>query len=264
MIILAQKKQGSFPFRIVKAIVRLFYPKTELIGKELLPDEPVVIVGNHAQLHGPLVGELYFPDNCYIWCASQMMKLRDVPKYAYKDFWSYKPAYIRWLFKIVSYIIAPISVFLFNNARTVPVYHDARIISTIRKSMKLLDEGCSIIIFPEHDQEYNGLLYDFQDRFIDLARFYYKKSGKNLSFVPMYIAPTLKKTYFSEPITFDPSNDIAAERERIKHYLMDSITSLAVSLPEHTVTPYRNISKKHYITNKCVDTKEENNEKAGS
>ena len=99
---------------------------------ENLPDEPCAIIGNHTQLHGPIACELYFPDNYYTWCAGQMMKLKEVPEYAYTDFWSQKPKIIRPLFKLVSYIIPPLSVLIFNNARTIAVYRDNRILSTFR------------------------------------------------------------------------------------------------------------------------------------
>ena len=58
--------------------------------------------------------------------------------------------------------------------------------------MKRLQEGNRIVIFPEHDVKYNQILYDFQDRFIDVAKLYYRKTGKQLCFVPLYIAPKLK------------------------------------------------------------------------
>ena len=216
---------------------------------EKLPDEPVVIVGNHTQMHGPIVCELYFPDNCYTWCAGQMMKLKEVPEYAYTDFWSQKPKYIRPLFKIVSYIIPPLSVLVFNNARTIAVYKDNRILSTFRESIAKLQNGNSVVIFPEHDKKYNNIIYDFQEGFVDVARLYYKRTGKELSFVPLYIAPKLKKMYLGKPIKFSADTPIAEERRCICDYLMQEITDIAGSLPEHTVIPYRNIPKKYYPTN---------------
>lgn len=242
-------KKTSLLYRIIRWFVLLFYPKTEIVGADKLPKEPVVVVGNHSQMNGPIVGELYFPGKHYIWCAGQMMHLKEVPAYAFEDFWSFKPRWIQWLFRLLSYLIAPLSVCIFNNAHTVPVYHDTRIITTFRESIRLLQEGNSMVIFPEHNQKYNNIIYDFQDKFIDLARFYYKKTGQELSFVPMYLAPKLRKTYLGEPIRFNAGAPIAQERERICRCLMEQISALAASLPEHTVIPYRNIRKKDYPKN---------------
>ena len=173
--------------------MRLVYQKTEIIGLENLPDEPCVIVGNHSQIHGPIACELYLPENYYTWCASQMMKLKEVPAYAYKDFWSGKPKPLRPLFKLISYIIAPLCVLLFNNARTIAVYKDNRVLKTFKESITKLENKNNIVIFPEYDKIYNNIIYDFQEGFVDLAKLYYKRTGKELSFVPLYLAPKLKK-----------------------------------------------------------------------
>ncbi len=227
---------------------------------ENLPDEPVIIVGNHTQIHGPIACELYFPENYYTWCAGQMMKLEEVSEYAYTDFWSQKPKLIRPLFKIVSFLIAPLSVLIFNNARTIAVYKDNRILRTFKESITKLQDGNRVIIFPEHDKKYNNIIYDFQDGFVDVARLYYKRTGKEISFVPLYIAPKLKNMHLGKPIKFSAKTPIAEERRRICDYLMNEITDIAYGLPEHIVIPYRNIPKKYYPKN----IKEKKNEKTPS
>ena len=243
------EKKTSAIFRSIKWCVKMFYPKTQAEGAEDLPDEPVIIVGNHCQMHGPIVGELYVPGEPYIWCAGEMMHLKDVPEYAFRDFWSQKPGWTHPGYKLLSYIIAPLSVCVFNNARTIGVYHDARILSTFKNTIKKLHEGKSVVIFPEHDVKHDHIIYDFQDKFIDIAKLYHKKTGKELSFVPMYIAPKLKKICLGKPVRFCADAPMDAERRRICTYLMDEITAIAEALPEHTVVPYRNIPKKDYPSN---------------
>lgn len=243
------EKKTSLLYRILKFFVLLFYPKMEVDGLENLPDGPAVVVGNHTQLHGPMAAELYFPGKHYIWCAGQMMHLKEVPGYAFEDFWSFKPRFCRWYYKLASYLIAPLSVCIFNNAHTIPVYRDNRLISTFRATISRLQEGAKVIIFPEHNKKYNNILYEFEDKFIYTARFYYKKTGRELSFVPMYIAPKLRKMILGKPIPFHADRPIEAERRRIREALMGEITRLACNLPVHTVTPYRNIPKKDYPKN---------------
>lgn len=243
------EKKVSPLFKVVKALVRLLYPKIEVVGTENLPDEAAMIVGNHTQLHGPIACELYFPGNRYTWCAGQMMELKEVPEYAFQDFWSQKPKRSRWFYKIASYIVAPLSVLVFNNANTIAVYHDKRVLGTFRETVKKLQSGASVVVFPEHDVPYNHILCEFQDRFIDIARLYYKKTGKELDFVPLYIAPNLKKMVLGKPIRFCAANSHDEERRRICTYLMDEITALACALPEHRVVPYRNVPKKEYPSN---------------
>lgn len=218
-------------------------------GLENWPSEPCILVGNHCQMNGPIVAELYIPGKRSIWCAGQMMHLKDVPAYAYQDFWSGKPRGTRWLYHILSYLIAPLSVCVFNRAHTIGVYRDARIASTFKKTVAALEDGANVVIFPEHLTPHNHIVYDFQDKFIDVARLYYKRTGKALAFVPMYIAPRLRKAVFGQPVYFDPETPKAQERTRVAEALMDRITALAESLPPHTVVPYANIPKKSYPKN---------------
>lgn len=242
-------KKTTLLYRILRALVRLCYPAVRVEGLENLPDGPCIIVGNHSQMHGPIGCELYFPGPHYIWCAGEMMHLRDVPAYAYRDFWSAKPKAVRWLYKLASYLIAPLSVCIFNNAHCIPVYHDSRIMSTFRETMEKLQQGQRVIIFPEHDPPHNHILYEFQDRFIDVAKMYHHRTGKEIRFVPLYIAPARRTMYLGRPISFHADVPIREERRRICQELMAEITDMACRLPRHTVVPYRNIPKRDYPTN---------------
>ncbi len=244
-----EDKKTNWLYRIIRWLVWLFSPKYTIEGKENLPEEPCVIVGNHCHMYGPIAGELYTPGKHYVWCIGEMMHKEEVAAYAFQDFWSGKPKWTHWFFRLLSHLITPLSVLVFNNAHTIAVYHDTRLISTYRDSIQKLQEGSSIVIFPEHYTEHNNIVHDFQDKFIDLARFYYKKTGKALSFVPMYLAPRLKTIYYGSPITFRSEVPIADERRRICNALMDGITEMAVALPEHVVIPYPNVAKKYYLKN---------------
>ena len=254
-----KKRKDLWAYRIIKWFVRLLYPAMAVEEQQNLPAEPAIIVGNHTQMNGPIACELYFPGKRYTWCAGQMMALKEVPEYAFRDFWSQKPRRSRWFYRLLSYMIAPFSVCVFNNADTIAVYHDTRIISTFKTTVKRLAEGANVVVFPERDMPHNHIVCQFQDKFIDVAKLYYKRTGKELDFVPLYIAPRLKKMYLGKPIRFCAANPIEEERKRICDYLMAEITEIAVSLPEHTVVPYRNIPRKYYPSNK-----EKTYEKAGS
>lgn len=248
-----EKEKRGLPytcFRIMRWLLWLFYPKMKIEGLENLPDEPCVVVANHTKMNGPICGEIYFPGKRKIWCAHQMMYLREVPDYAFEDFWSKKPKAIRWFYRLLSYAIAPLAVFLMRNANTIPVFRDNRLITTFKKTVSALSEGENVIIFPECYTPHNHIVYQFQDRFTDVAKLYYKRTGKAVNFVPMYIAPPLKKMCIGKPIAFDPNEEMDIQRQKICDYLMDEITEIAVSLPLHRVVPYPNIPKKCYPMNR--------------
>lgn len=248
------QKEGTgfsrWVFRCIRWFVKLLYPKIKLVGTENLPDGPCVVAGNHAQMNGPIACELYLPGDRAIWCAGEMMHLRDVPAYAYADFWSGKPKRVRWFYKGLSYFIAPFSVCVFQNAHTIAVYRDARGAGTFRNTVRRLQAGAKVVIFPEGKERRNQIVNQFQDKFVDVARLYYKQTGHALPFVPVYVAPRLKTLFFGKPVLYRPGEPAALERRRVAEALMQAVTELAERLPLHTVVPYDNIPVKQYPTNK--------------
>ena len=255
----SERKRHPRFYKFVKGLVFRLYPKMTQEGLENVPEEAAVYIGNHSQMHGPIVGELYFPVDRDIWCQSEMMHMKQVPAYAYKDFWSKKPVYIRWFFKIASYVIAPLADVIFNSADTIEVHRDMHIIQTFKDSSEDLENGRSVIIFPECYDKYNHIVYDFQQGFVDVGKYHYKKTKKEVLFVPFYIAPNLHKVCFGKPIRYNHENDKDVEKERICRYLKDEITSIAMALPRHKVVPYPNMSKKDYPLNIPDETKEDQN-----
>ena len=236
-------------FRLIRRGVLRFTPKYTLYGTENLPEEAAVIVGNHCQMYGPIAGELYMPRAHRIWCVGEMMNRKEVPAYAFQDFWSGKPRWTHWFWHLASYAIAPLAAYVLSHAHTIPVYHDARVMTTFRKSVEGLEAGADIVIFPESAEPYNGIVTQFHRHFADLAKLYYRRTGKAVRFVPMYVAPKLKGIYFGKPVRYDPEAPDTEEPDRISSSMMDAITELAVSLPPHTVVPYLNIPKDQYPLN---------------
>ena len=107
-----------------------------------------------------------------------------------------------------------------------------------------------MVVFPECYEPYSNICNSFQENFVEIAKLYYKRTGKVLQFVPMYIAPNLKTMYIEKPVCFTPDVPITEEKHRICQYLMAAITEKGRSLPLHTVVPYPNIPKRDYPRNK--------------
>ncbi len=236
-------------FRLICRVIRGLTPRYTLSGVENLPPEPCVLIGNHAQMYGPLAAELHLPRPARIWCVGEMMDRREVPAYAFQDFWSAKPRAAHWFWRLASHVIARPVAYVLSHAHTIPVYHDARILSTFRRSVAALEAGEDLVIFPESPEPYNAVVTSFHCHFVDLAAMVYRRSGGILSFVPMYVAPRLGILSFGPPVRFDPHAPAEEERQRICSELMEAITAQARALPPHTVIPYLNIPKSRYPLN---------------
>ena len=243
------KKLSYGVYRAVVFIARRLFPSPTLEGVENLPEGPCVIVGNHAQMYGPIAARLYVPGDPLIWCTAEMMHLEEVPDYAYRDFWSMKPKTVRWFYRLLSYVIAPISVCVFTNARCIGVYRDMRLTNTLRETLRGLQAGASVVIFPEHGVAHNRVVCDFQEGFVNLGQLFARRTGEALSFVPMYVAPRLRKVVFGAPVRYQTGANPEAERRRVCDALMDAVTALAVAQPRHRMVPYLNLPRRQHPYN---------------
>lgn len=240
------KKKGLF-FRFIVRTIKLFYKGSEFIDIEKLPTEPCVVVGNHSQIHGPFLSEGYIPFKKLTWCDGPMMDKKEFPEYAHNNFWGGKPnGFQRFLAKL----IAPLVAYVFKNADALPVYRDVRVMKTYKASVDALNDGINLVIFAESPEPHNEIINELNEYFVDVARFFYKKTGKGLLFAPMYYAPTIKKVIFGNPIRFDGEDSIENQRKVICKYLMDEITRIAKELPVHTVIPFNVGNKKEYKKSK--------------
>ena len=249
------KELSWYVYRAACAVVGMLVPAPGFTGQEnLSKGRRCIIVGNHAHIYGPGYSELYIPGAHTTWCIAEMMNLKELPDYAYRDFWSKKPRWCRWVYRLLSYIIAPLCVTVLKHARCVPVYKDSRLLSTMRESLKHMKMGENIVIFPEHEVPHNDIVWDFQRGFVDLAALYTRQTREPVDFVPMYIAPRLKRVCFGKPVAFDPAANLGAERDRVCLALMDAITEMARSLPPHKVVPYPNRPGRTYHLNRAHKT----------
>ena len=248
-----ERKKAPQLFRLIRRTVLRVSPKYTLCGTDRLPGKPCVIVGNHCQMYGPLAAELYMPRPAFTWCVGEMMNRKEVPAYAFQDFWSKKPRRVQWFYRLLSHCIAPLAEYIFTRAHTIPVYRDARVMTTFRLSLERLRGGADLVIFPEKAELFNRILCRFQEHFVDIARLAWRKSGTVLTFVPMYIAPRLGSIHFGDPVRFDPEAPEEEERQRVCSALSSAITDLAEALPPHVVIPYLNIPKSQYPLSRDAD-----------
>ena len=62
---------------------------------------------------------------------------------------------------------------------------------------------------------------------MDVAKLYYKRTGKRAAFVPMYLAPALRQLHIGTPVIFNPEAPMAEERKRICEEMAKAITARA-------------------------------------
>ena len=99
-------------------------------------------------------------------------------------------------------VAARLAVLASTTFQAVPVYRDAQAVKTMRRSMQVLEKGESIIVWP--DVEYRAG-YDkpcsIYQGFLFLGELYWRKTGKTLQFVPLYIDDAGRRLIAREPVT---------------------------------------------------------------
>ncbi len=240
---LNNKKKKGITYKICAFFLKMIDKKVDYIGLDNLPKEPCIIAGNHAQMHGPIINEFYFPADKKIWCDAPMLDKKEFPKYAYDNFFGGKPNLFQ---KMLVGLLKSVIPNGFSSSDALPVYRDMRIMKTYKATIDSLDQGFNVVILPECPEEFNEITNMFNEYFVDVARLYYRNTKKELSFVPMYVSKSLRKMLFGKPIKFDASLPIESERKRICEYLMLEITRLAKTLPRHKVIPFNPVPKKDY------------------
>ena len=199
---------------------------------KLDPDNPVVFLGNHAEIYGPIASALCFPVPVRFWVISKMMfKKKDVRAYLYENTFSkktYLPIFVR---KLLAWYLGWLSVNVMNALRAIAVYRDSpmKLRQTLRESVEALEQGENLMIFPEHPEgKYvKGGISELSPGFVMLAEAWWKKTGKKMRMMPVF-ANREKRTFtFGEEIVYEPENGYAAEQERILEEAYLQLTELS-------------------------------------
>ena len=139
-------------YRCLRAVVRAVTPRMTTTWEEPFSGNPSVFVCNHVGAFGPIDMVVKFPlrDEVRVWCNEGIMNRKTCPAYVRQDYWwkpgcRLEPLYNATLPYIAAAVLPPI----LQSAPTIPVYHDARVMTTMRQSMKALKEGKHLVIFPE-------------------------------------------------------------------------------------------------------------------
>ena len=228
------RKKENIVTAIVIGILRPFNRHTMVNLDHIHQDQdnPLVFLGNHAEIYGPIASALCFPVPVRFWVISHMMfRKQDVRKYLYENTFSKKtflPVFVR---KLLAHILGWLSVNIMSSLRAIAVYRDSpmKLRQTLRESVEALQDGDNLMIFPEHPEgKYvkNGIS-ELSPGFLMLAEAWWKKSEKKLRIMPVYANRDKRTFTFGEEIQYNPENGYASEQERILREVYDQLLELS-------------------------------------
>jgi len=184
--------------------------------------ESCIFVCNHVGAMGPIDMVSKFPlwRDCHAWCNEGIMNRKTCPAYVRQDYWWEPGCKMEPLYNAtIPYIAAAIVPPILKSAPTIPVYHDARVMSTMRTSIRLLKEGKYVVIFPEQPSGY-GEHHDWINTgWLNICTMYHRATGKNLKLWPVHI-DTQKNTFtIAKPVVFDGERPLHEQQDEMVRLL---------------------------------------------
>lgn len=187
-------------------------------------DEARVFVANHYEIYGPFIMFIRFPFRFRPWVIDKMCESKSIEQQMSIGFYNNYKWLPRWIKFILIKIAKRFLLFVIRFARPIPVSRDnpRSNIKTLQKSVEALNKNNSILIFPELCSVKEGV-GEFMSGFEHIGKYYHQKTGKKVSFYPVFISQKKKTIYIEEPIVFNPENEPNEEKTRIVNSLHDSI-----------------------------------------
>ena len=213
----------------VARILKPFFPRPAIHGMELVrKGEAAVFCANHQGWYGPVVLMLYGNVGWRPWVNEEIMDRDRCSPYLLKDFIHPVLRLHGRLGALLSRCLAPLCIRLMEKAEAIPVHHGSRkILETFRITEEALEEGRSILLFPETPSPRGGdKVQPFQKGFAGIAREYWEKTGKALIFYPVYVDRRHRAITFGEGVSFQPQRPWPEEKERIVQELEERIRAM--------------------------------------
>ena len=186
-----------------------------------------IILSNHEGTDAPLSLELYCDKPLRMWGASEMNSgLVQMYKYQTRVYYHEKKHWNLHLARLFCLIASPLTNLFYKGLNLISTYRDGRFLKTVRESVRAIEQGENIVVFPEmSDNGYLAQLEGFHSGFAVLAEVCAKKGID----VPVYV------TYFKKnelvyvvdrPILWSELTKDGASREEIVKKLLDRCNEL--------------------------------------
>lgn len=213
-------------YNFLRPIFNTFLKVRHVDWAEPIPEEPVIFLANHLGAVGPMYMSVTFPmrENVAIWCNEGMMEEKMIVDYVRHDWW-WKPEskLAPFYSATIPYIAKAIVPKVLRSAPTIPVFRDARIMSTMRASLKALRAGKHLVIFPELPNGHATHAEHLQMGWLNLTTMYKRATGKDLKMIPIYIDEDARLFRVKKGIIAAPDIPLSEQEAQIEHYIAAGI-----------------------------------------
>ena len=212
-------------FRFLRWVLRVVLRRRETVwSKPFDGEKAAIFVCNHDRAYGPIAMCAHFDlcEDVRPWINAEVLSARELPSYVRKDYW-WPPD--KWYTKILDYTLAYIYALILppilRGSACIPIYHDTKVMSTLRSSVDALKNGKHIVLFPEHPTGYCQYSSDVFSGFVSLGRLLYRRAGQVVNFYPTFIDWKGREIRIGDPIPYDHEIDFDLQTENISAAVAD-------------------------------------------
>ena len=186
--------------RFTGGVIRLFSRRMRTEWEEPFTEGPCVFVVNYAGAVGPVDMCAKFPllDRCHPWINAELEDTRNIPAYVRK-----------------ACILPPV----LKGLPYIPVYHDQRIMLTLRQSVRVLEKDGALVIFPEQPSGWLGHHEWINTGWLRLGEMWYRFSGRALKMYPVHIDREQRLFRVAAPVRYDPARRFREQEKELAEQL---------------------------------------------
>lgn len=195
-----------FPMRLLCRGVQIFcHCKCEMPETIAHLQDPVVFICNHYEIFGPLAVVTTLPLHFRLWMNEALVRMSEdadklVVGVQHIFPWMSAQTAKKWMTRL-----GKAGEALFRPFGVIPVDREQpmKLLKTLRESVRVLEAGDNIVIFPETGIPTfaHGGVTDFFPGFAMLGEVYQRRTGKPLLFCPLYVDKKHRTFRFGELVS---------------------------------------------------------------
>ena len=203
------------------------YKKPEFVFLGEKPTNGAIIISNHEGTDAPLSLEMYCDFPIRFWGTGEMNSgLKNLYNYQTKVYYHEKKHWNLFLARMFCLIASPLTNLYYKGLNLISTYHDSRFRQTLKDSLKAIQDGDNVVIFPEKsDKGYLPELEGFYKGFLSFADVC---KAKDID-VPIYVSyfKIKEKIYvFDKPVKYSTLIATGDSRDQIAKKLLDRCNEL--------------------------------------
>lgn len=201
-------------FYIIYIIAYIFvfpFACSKVVGKKKIKksDEARVFIVNHYELVGPVTMYMSFPYRFKPWIIDKMMDEKLVKQQMGLMVYNNYRGVPMILKKAAVHTLGSLASFVMRHAGGIAVSREnlRANMRTFEISTRVLERGKNLAIWPELYYVGEGV-GRFQNGIEHFAKYHYKKTGKKITFYPIFVSKELRTIFVSDGLQYDPNSQV--------------------------------------------------------